>query len=121
MEIEFNTISQQELKSIGMQAASNAVEYFKSINITIEKDMTNFYVLTSAGFVRIGNTDTTPVYDGIEEVLGSRLSRATLLPVHTGMWKELVFDFYKLIHGTEPSDKEWDIIKEVAKEAGVIE
>ena len=96
MEIEFNTISQQELKSIGMQAASNAVEYFKSINITIEKDMTNFYVLTSAGFVRIGNTDTTPVYDGIEEVLGSRLSRATLLPVHTGMWKELVFDFFWL-------------------------
>ena len=36
-------------------------------------------------------------------------------------FEELVFDFYKLIHGTEPSEKEWDTIKEVAKEAGVIE
>lgn len=36
-------------------------------------------------------------------------------------FEELVFDFYKLIHGIEPSEKEWDIIKEVAKEAGVIE
>ena len=36
-------------------------------------------------------------------------------------FEELVFDFYKMINGTEPSEKEWDIIKEVAKEAGVIE
>ena len=95
-EIPSNTISEQDLKNIGIQAAINATEYFESIGITIEKDMTNFYVLTSAGFVRINNTDTTPVYQGIEDILGSRLSRATLLPVHTGLWKELVFDFFWL-------------------------
>ena len=34
---------------------------------------------------------------------------------------ELVSDFYKIINGTEPSEKEWNIIYEVAKEAGVIQ
>lgn len=91
-----DTISNQALKSIGIEAANIAIDHFKELNITIEKDMQNFYVLTSAGFVRINNTDTSMVYDGIAEVLGSRLSRATLLPVHTGLWKELVFDFFWL-------------------------
>ena len=95
-EIKTSSLSENDLIDIGRQAAMNATAYFKSINITIEKDMPNFYVLTSAGFVRIGNVDTTPVFDGISEVLGSRLSRATLLPVHTALWKDLVFDFFWL-------------------------
>ena len=95
-EIKTSSLTEQELINIGRQAAINATSYFSSINITIEKDMPNFYVLTSAGFVRIGNTDTTSVYDGIAEILGSRLSRATLLPVHTALWKDLVFDFFWL-------------------------
>ncbi len=93
-ETQAPSLSEQELMNIGRQAAINATAYFKSINITIEKDMPNFYVLTSAGFVRINNADTTPVFDGIAEILGSRLSRATLLPVHTALWKDLVFDFF---------------------------
>lgn len=36
-------------------------------------------------------------------------------------FRELVEDFYKLILGDEPSAQEWNIIEEVAKEAGVIE
>ena len=35
-------------------------------------------------------------------------------------FEELVSDFYQLIHGTQPSKKEWELINEVAKEAGVI-
>lgn len=95
-ELKASSLTEQDLINIGRQAAINATNYFNSINITIEKDMSNFYVLTSAGFVRIDNTDTTSVYDGIAEILGSRLSRATLLPVHTALWKELVFDFFWL-------------------------
>lgn len=34
---------------------------------------------------------------------------------------ELVFDFYKLMNGKEPGEKEWKIIEEAAREAGVIE
>lgn len=36
-------------------------------------------------------------------------------------FRELVFDFYQLINGSEPSEEEWKIMQEVAKEAGVIE
>lgn len=36
-------------------------------------------------------------------------------------FQELVFDFYKIINGSEPSEEEWEILQEVAKEAGVIE
>ena len=32
---------------------------------------------------------------------------------------ELMSDFYKLINGTEPSEEEWKILREVAEEAGV--
>ena len=95
-ELSKDAISDAELKNIGIEAANIAIDHFKDLNITIEKDMKNFYVLTSAGFVRINNTDTSMVYDGITDVLGSRLSRATLLPVHTALWKELVFDFFWL-------------------------
>lgn len=34
---------------------------------------------------------------------------------------ELMLDFYKLMNGTEPSEEEWNILKEVAEEAGIIE
>ena len=95
-DLSTDKISEQTLKNIGIGAANRAIDYFKTLNISIEKDMKNFYVLTSAGFVRINNTDTSMVYDGIADVLGSRLSRATLLPVHTALWKELVFDFFWL-------------------------
>ena len=95
-DLSTDKVSDKTLKNIGIEAANRAIDYFKTLNISIEKDMKNFYVLTSAGFVRINNTDTSMVYDGITDVLGSRLSRATLLPVHTALWKELVFDFFWL-------------------------
>lgn len=36
-------------------------------------------------------------------------------------FEELVQDFFELIHARAPEEKEWEIISEVAKEAGVIE
>ncbi len=30
----------------------------------------------------------------LQKFLGSTLSRKTLLPVHTSLWKDLVFDFF---------------------------
>lgn len=36
-------------------------------------------------------------------------------------FQELVADFFKLYHGVEPGEKEWEMIEEVAREAGVIE
>lgn len=36
-------------------------------------------------------------------------------------FRELVSDFFQLYHGVEPGEKEWEMIEEVAKEAGVIE
>lgn len=36
-------------------------------------------------------------------------------------FQELMNDFYQLINGVEPSEKEWEVLYEVAKEAGVME
>ena len=94
--INYTHLSQSQLKQIGINASLKAIDYFKSINVTIEKDISNFYVLTGAGFVRINDTATSMVFDGIEEVLGARLSRANLLPVHTALWKDLIIEFYWL-------------------------
>ncbi len=36
-------------------------------------------------------------------------------------FQELIGDFFQLYHGVEPSEKEWAIIEETAREAGVME
>ena len=87
-------LTEKQLKQIGIDASNMAIKYFNSIGINIEKDYSRLYVLTSAGYVRINNTSTFMVFDGITQVLGSTLSRKTLLPVHTSLWKDLVFDFF---------------------------
>lgn len=87
-------LTKEQLKQIGIDASNMAISYFKSIGINVEKDYSNLFVLTSAGYVRVNGTSSEMVYDGIKEVLGSTLSRKTLLPVHTALWKDLLFDFF---------------------------
>lgn len=36
-------------------------------------------------------------------------------------FEELIFEFYEWMNGTQPSEAEWKILQEVAKEAGVIQ
>lgn len=91
---EQTKLSDEKLKQIGIDASSKAIAYFASQGITIEKYSNRLYVLTSAGAVRINGTPTSMVFDGIHEVLGSALYKKTLLPVHTPIWKDLLFDFY---------------------------
>ena len=87
-------LTPEQLKQIGVDASNMALAYFESQGITVEKNYPNLYVLTSAGYVRVNGTSTEMIFDGITEVLGSRLSKKTLLPVHTALWKDLVFDFF---------------------------
>ncbi|WP_226890891.1 FmdE family protein [Methanothermobacter thermautotrophicus] len=89
-----------DIKNIGRLAAEKAVELFQAMGINIERDDYQLFVLTSAGYVRLNGQDTSPVWDGIYEVLGLRLSRKTLLPVHAPLWGQLKFDFC-LINGTQ--------------------
>ncbi|MGB9869814.1 FmdE family protein, partial [Methanothermobacter sp.] len=93
-------LSYTDLKNIGRLAAEKAVELFRAMGINLEKDDYHLFVLTSAGYVRINGQDTGAVWDGIFDVLGSRLSRKTLLPVHAPLWGQLKFDFC-LINGTQ--------------------
>lgn len=87
-------LTNEKLKQIGIDASNKAIEFFNKQGITIKKDLNNLYVLTSAGYVRINGTPTSMVFDGIYETLGSALYKKTLLPVHTSIWKDLVFDFF---------------------------
>ena len=43
------------------------------------------------------------------------------LEVEGKSFEELMTDFYHMINGTEPSEKEWELLKDVAEEAGVFE
>ncbi len=83
-----------ELMEIGKRAAEMAKDIFMAERgINLEKDNLNIAVLTSAGYVYVNGTPTDPCYDGIFEVLGSRLSRKNLLPVHSPFYKPLWFTF----------------------------
>lgn len=91
---QITKLTPEQLKEIGSDASKKALDYFKAQGVTVPKDYPNLFVLTSAGYVRINGTSTEMVFEGINDVLGSRLSKKTLLPVHTALWKDLVFDFF---------------------------
>lgn len=86
-------LTYDQLKTIGLEAARLAVDIFKQCGINVEKDNLNFLVLTSAGYARLNGQDTSPMWDGIYDILGSRLSRRTLLPVHSALWSPIWFTF----------------------------
>lgn len=77
-----------------------ALAYFKSIGIDIKKDYPKFYVLTSAGHVKIKGTSTKCVLEGISEVLGSKMN---IIPVHAPLWKDLVF-YYLWVNNANNKD-----------------
>ncbi|MGF7117304.1 FmdE family protein [Methanobacterium oryzae] len=94
------SLTYDQIKKIGADAANMAKDIFKSeLGIDIEKDDRDLSILTSAGYVRINGQTTEATWDGIYDVLGSRLSRSTLLPIHTGIWKPLWFAF--VLRGTD--------------------
>ncbi|WBF05871.1 hypothetical protein ISG35_06415 [Methanothermobacter thermautotrophicus] len=90
----WNPVSYAELREIGRRAAEMAKEIFLAERgINLERDDLNVAVLTSAGYVYLNGTPTDGCYDGIFSVLGSRLSRKNLLPVHSPFYKPLWFTF----------------------------
>lgn len=86
-------LSESYITKIGNDAAKLAKEYFKKVGIDLGKDRTNLLALTSAGYVKLNNTDTTASLRGIEDQLGLKFSRGTLLSVHQAFWKPLWFSF----------------------------
>jgi len=86
-------LTYDQLKEIGAEAANLVKDLFQQAGVQLEKDDLDLLVLTSAGYARLNGQDTSPVWDGIYDVLGSRLSRTTLLPVHSALWSQLWFTF----------------------------
>ncbi len=87
-------LTYDQIKKIGTDAANLAKKIFKNeMGINLEKDDVDLAVLTSAGYVYLNGQTTEATWDGIFSVLGSRLSRSTLLPIHMGVWKPLWFNF----------------------------
>ena len=99
--VEVLKSSTGDLKQIGVDATNRALAYFESIGIDIKKGYPKFYVLTSAGYVKIRGTGTKSVLDGISEVLGSDKN---ILPIHTPLWKDLVF-YYLWVNNANNKDK----------------
>ncbi len=92
--LSWGNLTYEQIKRIGADAANLAKQLFlteKGVNL--EKDDRDLVVLTSAGYSRVNGQDMSAAWDGVFDVLGSRLSRATLLPVHRPLWKPLWFTF----------------------------
>lgn len=87
-------ISDDKIKKIGYDAADLAIKTYKNeLGVDLGKDRTNLLVLTSAGFVKLNNTDTTAAIIGLEDKLGVRLTRTSLGQVHKAFWKPLWYAF----------------------------
>jgi len=88
------TLTQGKIKQIGIDAANLAKEIFlNEKGIDLEKDDRDLVVQTTASYVYLNGQLTDMALDGVYEVLGSRLTRKTLLPMHVAPWKILYFCF----------------------------
>ena len=83
-----------DMKQVGIDAANLAKQIFLSEKgINLEKDCRDLVVQTTASYVYLNGQLTDLAMDGVYEVLGSRLTRKTLLPMHVAPWKLLYFCF----------------------------
>jgi len=86
-------LTPEQIKQIGIDAANMAIALFAAEGIDLEKDDYDLTVFTTAGYVRVNEQVMDMTMDGIYQILGSRLSRATLLPVHNARYNPLYFQF----------------------------
>ena len=103
----YNTgsLNPEQIKDIGKRAAEEAIKLFKEAGIDLKDyvDSSKLTVFTSAGYVRVNGQVMDLTMDGIYEILGSRLSRATLLPVHNARYNPLYFQFTLVKDGVKIS------------------
>lgn len=93
-------LTPDQIKQIGIDAANQAIALFAAQGINLEKDDYELTVFTTAGYVRVNEQVMDLTMDGICQILGSRLSRATLLPVHNARYNPLYFQFSLEKNGT---------------------
>lgn len=85
-------LTPNDIKQIGIDASNKALDYFRSQGIDVDRYYQNFYILTSAGFVKVNGLDTQDAIEGILEVFGDKVSE-NLISIDTPLWKDLVFYF----------------------------
>ena len=81
-----------DIKQIGVDAGKRALDYFESRGIDVDKYYQNFYILTSAGSVKVNGQDTYDAIDGLLEVFGQKIGK-NLISIDIPLWKDLVFYF----------------------------
>ena len=85
-------LTPNDIRQIGVGAGKKALDYFKSQGIDVDKYYQNFYVLTSAGHVKVNGLDTYDAIGGIVDVFGYEICK-NLISINTPLWKDLVFYF----------------------------
>ncbi|MEE1129466.1 MAG: hypothetical protein UHW99_05725 [Methanobrevibacter sp.] len=85
-------LTSAEIKQIGVDAANDALVYFKSQGINVKKDYSRFYILTSAGYAKINGLNTKKAINGLLEVFRSKISKNVDL-IQIPLWKDLIFYF----------------------------
>ena len=88
------TLTDDQLKQIGKDAAVLAKEIFKEeLGVDIDRDDVDFTVCTDASYAFLNGQETVVVRDGLYEELGATLYSQTLLNLHQAVWKPLWFAF----------------------------
>ena len=85
-------LTPNDIRQIGVDAGKKALDYFKSQGIDVDKYYQNFYILTSAGHVKVNGLDTYDAIEGIIDVFGYEICK-NLISINTPLWKDLVFYF----------------------------
>lgn len=85
-------LTPNDIRQIGVDAGKKALDYFKSQGIDVDKYYQNFYILTSAGHVKVNGLDTYDAIEGIIGVFGYEICK-NLISINTPLWKDLVFYF----------------------------
>ena len=85
-------LTPNDIRQIGVDAGKKALDYFKSQGIDVDKYYQNFYILTSAGHVKVNGLDTYDAIEGIIDVFDYEICK-NLISINTPLWKDLVFYF----------------------------
>lgn len=95
---------------------ANAVDTQDYIYATLTDEYTQFDAMA-----RLQEVYPNVMKMDYDNVSTRALQEETVADTEGKTFEELISEFYQWMNGTDPSDTEWKILQEVAKEAGVIE
>lgn len=106
----------RQLRGVLRDILANAVDTEDYVSVTLTDEATQFDAMA-----RIREVYPNTMKLEYDNSATRALQESYTVEVQGKSFEELMTEFYRFIQGCEPSEAEWSLLKEVAKEAGVIE